>query len=93
MLESTTALVEDGSYVLTLDWDIEPGLNYGLRCTSEDPQALEGGHVVDPNHLYEVETFDHHQQHGWPELDYYYFCKWWLSPNPSSVCLIELVSR
>ena len=38
VLESTTQNVTDGTFVLELGWDIEPGSNYGLRCTTNDPQ-------------------------------------------------------
>ena len=30
VLESTTVLVEDGTFVLELDWDIQPGQGYGF---------------------------------------------------------------
>lgn len=89
MLESTTALVEDGSYVLTLDWDIEPGLNYGLRCTSEDPQLWREGTSSTLNYPYEVgDLLTITNSTAGPSLDYYYFFYEWVAePKP-----IECVS-
>ena len=54
VLESTTVLVEDGMFVLELNWDIEPGEGYGLRCTSDDPQLWREGTSSDLNYPYEV---------------------------------------
>ena len=89
VLESTTAMVEDGSYVLTLDWDIEPGLNYGLRCTSEDPQLWREGTSSTLSYPYEVgDLLTITNSTAGPSLDYYYFFYEWVAePKP-----IECVS-
>ena len=40
VLESTTVLVEDGTFVLELDWDIQPGQATGCAAY---PRTLSSG--------------------------------------------------
>ena len=90
VLESTTAKTwTDGTFVLELGWDIEPGLNYGLRCTSEDPQLWREGTSSTLNYPYEVgDLLTITNSTAGPSLDYYYFFYEWVAePKP-----IECVS-
>ncbi|MDA9756142.1 CRTAC1 family protein, partial [Flavobacteriales bacterium] len=84
VLESTTVLVEDGTFVLELDWDIQPGQGYGLRCVSEDPQLWREGTSSDLNYPYEVgELLTITNSTAGPSLDYYYFFYEWVAePKP-----------
>jgi len=89
VLESTTANVEAGEFVLELNWDIAPGVNYGLRCTTEDPQLWREGTDSDLNYPYEVgDLLTITNSTAGPSLDYYYFFyEWKAEPKP-----IECVS-
>ena len=83
VLESTTAMVEDGEYVLTLDWDIAPGTNYGLRCTTDDPQLWREGTDSDLNYPYPVgDLLTITNSTAGPSLDYYFFYAWVAEPQP-----------
>ena len=68
---------------------IEPGLNYGLRCTSEDPQLWREGTSSTLNYPYEVgDLLTITNSTAGPSLDYYYFFYAWVAePKP-----IECVS-
>lgn len=89
VLESTTVNVEAGEFVLELGWDIEPGLNYGLRCTTDDPQLWREGTDSDLSYPYEVgDLLTITNSTAGPSLDYYYFFyEWKAEPKP-----IECVS-
>ena len=77
-------LVEDGEFLLELDWDIAPGINYGLRCTSGNPQLWREGTDSDLNYPYEVEiSLTVTNSTAGPSLLYYYFFyKWVAEPLP-----------
>ena len=82
-------LVEAGTFVLDLNWDIEPGMNYGLRCTTEDPQLWREGNNSQLSYPYEVgDLLTITNSTAGPSLDYYYFFyEWKAEPKP-----IECVS-
>ena len=84
VLESTTVMVEDGEFVLELDWDIAPGINYGLRCTSGNPQLWREGTDSDLNYPYEIgDLLTVTNSTAGPSLLYYYFFyKWVAEPLP-----------
>ena len=89
VLESMAVEVEAGTFVLELNWDIEPGLNYGLRCTTEDPQLWREGNNSQLSYPYEVgDLLTITNSTAGPSLDYYYFFyEWKAEPKP-----IECVS-
>jgi hypothetical protein len=84
VLESTTQNVTDGTFVLELDWDLEPGNNYGLRCTTDDPQLWREGTDSDLNYPYEVgDLLTVTNSTAGPSLQYYYFFyAWQAEPLP-----------
>ena len=89
VLESMAVEVQAGTFVLELNWDIEPGLNYGLRCTTEDPQLWREGNDSELSYPYEVgDLLTITNSTAGPSLDYYYFFyEWKAEPKP-----IECVS-
>lgn len=89
VLESIAVEVEAGTFVLDLNWDIEPGMNYGLRCTTEDPQLWREGNNSQLSYPYEVgDLLTITNSTAGPSLDYYYFFyEWKAEPKP-----IECVS-
>ena len=92
VLESTTAMVEDGEYVLTLDWDIAPGTNYGLRCTTDDPQLWREGTDSDLNYPYPVgDLLTITNSTAGPSLDYYYFFYAWVAEPQPVECVSDRV--
>ncbi|HCC63601.1 MAG TPA: hypothetical protein DEP62_00175, partial [Flavobacteriales bacterium] len=84
VLESTTQNVTDGTFVLELGWDIEPGANYGLRCTTNDPQLWREGTDSDLSYPYEVgDLLTVTNSTAGPSLQYYYFFyAWQAEPLP-----------
>ncbi|MGB2157823.1 MAG: FG-GAP-like repeat-containing protein [Flavobacteriales bacterium] len=84
VLESTTQNVTDGTFVLELGWDIEPGANYGLRCTTNDPQLWREGTDSDLNYPYEMgDLLTVTNSTAGPSLQYYYFFyAWQAEPLP-----------
>ena len=92
VLESTTVLVEDGTFVLDLNWDIEPGEGYGLRCVSEEPQLWREGTDSDLNYPYEVgDLLTITNSTAGPSLDYYYFFYQWVAEEKPIECASERV--
>ncbi len=92
VLESTTVLVEDGTFVLELDWDIQPGQGYGLRCVTEDPQLWREGTSSDLNYPYEVgDLLTITNSTAGPSLDYYYFFYDWVAEVKPIECVSERV--
>jgi len=84
VLESVTANVTGGTYVLDLGWDIDPGTNYGLRCTTEDPQLWREGTSSSLSYPYAVgDLLSITNSTAGPSLDYYYFFYAWVAePKP-----------
>ncbi len=84
VLESTTQLVEDGTFVLNLDWDIAPGNGYGLRCTSDDPQLWREGTDSTLDYPYAVgDLLTVTNSTAGPSFSYYYFFyAWTAEPLP-----------
>ena len=92
VLESTTVLVEDGAFVLELDWDIAPGEGYGLRCVSENPQLWREGTSSDLNYPYDVgDLLTITNSTAGPSLDYYYFFYEWVAEEKPIECVSERV--
>ena len=92
VLESTTALVEDGMHVLELGWVIEPGEGYGLRCISDNPQLFREGTDSELNYPYEVgDLLTITNSTAGPSLDYYYFFYEWVAEVKPIECVSERV--
>lgn len=92
VLESTTANVTDGMYVLNLNWDIEPGTNYGLRCTTEDPQLWREGTNSSLNYPYAVgDLLSITNSTAGPSLEYYYFFYAWVAEPKPIECVSDRV--
>ena len=92
VLESTTVLVEDGAFVLELDWDIAPGEGYGLRCVSENPQLWREGTSSDLSYPYDVgDLLTITNSTAGPSLDYYYFFYEWVAEEKPIECVSERV--
>ena len=93
VLESTTVLVEDGAFVLELDWDIAPGEGYGLRCVSENPQLWREGTSSDLNYPYDVgDLLTITNSTAGPSLDYYYFFYEWVAEEKPIECTSQRTS-
>jgi hypothetical protein len=92
VLASTTDLVQDGMHVLQLDWDIEPGVNYGLRCTTDDPQLWREGTSSTLSYPYAVgDLLSITNSTAGPSLDYYYFFYEWVAEPLPVECASERV--
>ena len=93
VLESTTVLVEDGTFVLELGWDIQPGgQGYGLRSVSDDPKLWREGTDSDLNYPYEVgDLLTITNSTAGPSLDYYYFFYEWVAEVKPVECVSERV--
>ena len=93
VLESTTVLVEDGEFVLELNWDIEPGTGYGLRCASDNPQLWREGTDSELSYPYEVgDLLTITNSTAGPSLDYYYFFYEWVAEPKPVECVSDRVS-
>ena len=92
VLASTMDLVQDGMHVLQLDWDIEPGVSYGLRCTTDDPQLWREGTSSTLSYPYAVgDLLSITNSTAGPSLDYYYFFYEWVAEPLPVECASERV--
>ncbi len=92
VLESTSEVVQDGTHVLNLNWDIAPGVNYGLRCTSDDPQLWREGTSSSLSYPYAVgDLLSITNSTAGPSLDYYYFFYEWVAEPLPVECASERV--
>ena len=84
VLASTTVFVEDGEFVLDLNFEVPVGVGYGLRSTTSDPQLWrEGtGSVLSyPYALGNVASITNST--AGPQFSYYYFFyNWQVAPLP-----------
>jgi hypothetical protein len=84
VLASTTVFVEDGEFVLNLNFEVPVGDGYGLRSTSSDPQLWREGTdsvLSYPYILGNVASITNST--AGPEFSYYYFFyNWQVSPLP-----------
>lgn len=79
----------DGTNVIELDWLIEPGSNYGLKCNADDPQLWRDGNGSDLNYPYALGTLGAITSStvtGANALNYYYFFYDWVLATPSTEC-------
>ena len=73
VLWSTTATVTDGEFVLPIGFELEPGTNYGLRCTTGDPQLWREGTSSTLSYPYDLAGLGSiTNSTAGPSLDYYY---------------------
>jgi hypothetical protein len=92
VLESTTQNVTDGTFELELVWDIEPGANYGLRCTTDDPQLWREGTDSELNYPYDVgDLLTVTNSTAGPSLQYYYFFYAWQAEPLPVECVSDRV--
>ncbi len=86
VLASTTVFVEDGEFVLDLNFEIPAGLGYGLRSTTSDPQLWREGTDSGLSYPYALGTIGEiTNSTAGPSLNYYYFFyNWQVSSLPIS---------
>ena len=90
VLWSTTATVTDGEFVLPIGVELEPGTNYGLRCTTGDPQLWREGTASTLTYPYDLAGLGSiTNSTAGPSLSYYYFFYRW---NVESTMDVECVS-
>ena len=90
VLWSTTATVTDGEFVLPIGVELEPGTNYGLRCTTGDPQLWREGTASTLTYPYDLAGLGSiTNSTAGPSLSYYYFFYRW---NVESTLDVECVS-
>ena len=84
VLEETTFYVTEGGYVAELNYEIEPGDNYGLRCITEEPLLWREGTDTELSYPYELgglATITNST--AGPQFSYYYFFyEWQVEPLP-----------
>ena len=74
VLEETTFYVTEGGYVAELNYEIDPGDNYGLRCITEEPLLWREGTDTELSYPYELgglATITNST--AGPQFSYYYF--------------------
>tara|TARA_B100000780_G_scaffold279115_1_gene255688 strand:- start:4056 stop:5432 length:1377 start_codon:yes stop_codon:yes gene_type:complete len=93
VLASTTIFVEDGEFVLDLNFVVPAGNNYGMRTTTNDPQLWREGTDSELTYPYALGSIGEiTQSTAGPSLSYYYFFyNWQVEPLPI-VCESERVS-
>ena len=92
VLESMSDVVQDGQHVLMLNWDIEPGMNYGLRCVTDNPQLWREGTSSTLNYPYAVgDLLSITNSTAGPSLDYYYFFYEWVAEPLPVECASDRV--
>jgi len=93
VLASTTLFVEDGEFLVELDFEVLEGVNYGLRTSSGDPQLWREGTDSELNYPYDLGGLGSiTNSTAGPEFSYYYFFyNWQFEPLPI-VCESERVS-
>ncbi len=84
VLASTTVFVEDGAFVLDLNFEIPAGVGYGLRSTTDDPQLWREGTDSELSYPYALGTLASiTNSTAGPEFSYYYFFyNWQVEPLP-----------
>jgi hypothetical protein len=93
VLASTTVFVEDGAFVLDLNFEIPAGVGYGLRSTTGDPQLWREGTSSVLSYPYALGNLASiTNSTAGPEFSYYYFFyNWQVAPLPIA-CESERVS-
>ena len=93
VIASKTVFVEDGEFLVELDFEIPAGFDYGLRCTTNDPQLWREGTDSDLNYPYAIGDLGSiTNSTAGPQYSYYYFFyKWVAEPLPVS-CESDRVS-
>ena len=91
VLWSSTVMVTDGEFLLDVDFELEPGTDYGLRCTTDDPQLWREGTSSTLNYPYDLASLGSiTNSTAGPSLNYYYFFYEW---NVESTLNVECVSN
>ena len=84
VLASTTVFVEDGEFVLDLNFEVPVGIGYGLRSTTNDPQLWRegtGSALSYPYALGDMASITNST--AGPQFSYYsFFYNWQVSPLP-----------
>ena len=90
VLWSSTVTVTDGEFILPIGLELEPGTEYGLRCTTDDPQLWREGTSSVLNYPYDLAGLGSiTNSTAGPSLDYYYFFYKW---NVQSTLEVECSS-
>ncbi|HIO15556.1 MAG TPA: T9SS type A sorting domain-containing protein [Flavobacteriales bacterium] len=86
VLQSTTVFVEDGEFVVNLNFEILQGNNYGLRSSTDDPQLWRDGTDSELLYPYALGSLGSITNcTAGPEFSYYYFFyNWQVEPLPIS---------
>lgn len=91
VLESGTFFILDGEQVITLDWTIPPGSQYGLRSTSSNPQLWRHVDLTNgagyPFNVGSLATITSSSITGANQYNYYYFFYNWQVETPSIDCI------
>ncbi|MGB0425045.1 MAG: immunoglobulin domain-containing protein, partial [Flavobacteriales bacterium] len=88
-VQSETVNIEDGQQTVMLNWEIEPGTDYGLRCTNNNPQLWRNGlgAMMDyPYMLGDLGAITRSTATGDNSLAYYYFFYNWTVATPTTAC-------
>ena len=90
VLWSSTVNVTDGTFVLDIGFELEPGIDYGLRCTTSDPQLWREGTASVLSYPYNLAGLGSiTNSTAGPSLNYYYFFYDWVV---SSTLTVECAS-
>ncbi|PCJ81503.1 MAG: hypothetical protein COA49_05260 [Bacteroidetes bacterium] len=84
VVESMTVFVEDGEFVVNLNFVVPEGQNYGLRSTTEDPQLWREGTSSSLSYPYALGSLGSITNcTAGPQYSYYYFFyDWQVEPLP-----------
>lgn len=93
IIEQLTVLIENGEQVVTLNFDVPEGENYGLRTLDNNPQLWRDGPESSPQYPYaigDLATITTSSVTGANALNFYYFFYDWKVTTPEFECPSEL---
>jgi len=93
VLASTTVFVEDGEFVVNLNFEVPAGSGYGLRSTTNDPQLWREGTASELSYPYALGGLGAiTNSTAGPQLSYYYFFYDWQVESLPIACESDRVS-
>lgn len=93
-ITSTTVYIEDGEQVIYLGFDIPVGQDYGLRCSSDNPQLWRDGSGSNPDFPFAIGSMGAITKTSIPltnALNFYFFFYDWQISSDATVCASERV--